>query len=272
VSEANVQSPVPRSYLFVPGNRPGRFAKACAAGAHAVIVDLEDAVPEEEKAAARAALATWLTAAQPVLVRINGPETEWFPEDLRLCKSPGIAGILLPKTERVEHLRSIDAEVGKPILPLIESAQGFWNVLEIARSPSVERLVFGSIDFQLDLAMQAEEEELLYFRSQLVLASRVAGIDAPVDGVSVAIENPEQLRVDTLRARRLGFGGKLCIHPKQVAHVNNCFRPSADQVAWARRVVEAASAAKGAAVAVDGKMVDRPVILKAEAILREFEH
>lgn len=261
------------SYLFVPGNRPERFAKACGAGADAVIVDLEDAVPAAEKAGARAALAAWLSPAQPVLVRINGAETEWFRDDLELCKTPGVAGIVLPKAERIDHLKNIEEQVGPGILilPLIETAQGLWNALELAQARNVRRLVFGSIDFQLDLAMQADEDELLCFRSQLVVASRVASIDAPVDGVSTALDDPGRLRADTLRARRLGFGGKLCIHPKQVAHVNECFRPGADEVAWAKRVLEAASAAKGAAVAVDGKMVDRPVILKAQAILSESE-
>ncbi|HSF48800.1 MAG TPA: CoA ester lyase [Burkholderiales bacterium] len=265
--------PIGRSYLFVPGNRPERFAKACGAGADAVIVDLEDAVPAAEKAGARAALAAWLSPAQPVLVRINGAETEWFRDDLELCKTPGVAVIVLPKAEGIDHLKSIEEQVGRGtlILPLIETARGLWNALELAQARNVRRLVFGSIDFQLDLAMQADEDELLCFRSQLVLASRVAGIDAPVDGVSTALDDPEQLRADTLRARRLGFGGKLCIHPKQVAHVNECFRPGADEVAWAKRVLDAASAAKGAAVAVDGKMVDRPVILKAQAILSEAE-
>jgi citrate lyase subunit beta / citryl-CoA lyase len=269
----DLMNPVPRSYLFVPGDHPGRFAKACSAGAGAVIVDLEDAVPAAEKAGARGALATWLTAAQPVMVRINGAETEWFRDDLELCRMPGVAGIVLPKAERIDHLRSIVEQVGGGalILPLIESAQGFCSALEIARMPNVQRLVFGSIDFQLDLAMQANEDELAYFRSQLVLVSRIAGIVAPVDGVSTALDDPKQLRADTLRARRLGFGGKLCIHPKQVAHVNECFRPSPDEVAWAKRVLEAASSAKGAALAVDGKMVDRPVILKAQAILSESE-
>jgi citrate lyase subunit beta / citryl-CoA lyase len=265
--------PVSRSYLFVPGNRPERFAKACSAGADAVIVDLEDAVPPAGKAAARAAVAAWLSPAQPVLIRINGAETEWFHGDVELCKAPGVAAVMLPKTERIDHLRRVEEQLGDavPILPLIETAQGLWSALEIAQVHTVERLVFGSIDFQLDLGMQADEGELLYFRSQLVLVSRIAGVQAPVDGVSTAVDDAEQLRADTLRARRLGFGGKLCIHPKQISHVNECFRPTPDEVVWAKRVLEAASAAKGAAIAVDGKMVDRPVIFKAQGILKESE-
>jgi citrate lyase subunit beta/citryl-CoA lyase len=189
-----------------------------------------------------------------------------------LCRAPGVAGIVLPKAERVDDICLVaEGAAATSILPLIESAQGFWNAYALAQSPAVQRLVFGSIDFQVDLGINGENEELLYFRSQLVLVSRLAGLQAPVDGVSTALDDPGQIRTDTLRGRRLGFGAKLCIHPGQVAHVNECFRPSREEVAWAKRVMEAASTAKGAAVAVDGRMVDRPVILKAQEVLDEAE-
>jgi citrate lyase subunit beta / citryl-CoA lyase len=263
--------PIPRSYLFVPGNRPDRFAKACAAGADAVIVDLEDSVPPAEKPAARRAIAAWLSPAQPVNVRINGTATSWFEEDAAICRQAGVAGILLPKTQGeddVDRLREI-AGGDVPILPLIETARGFFNSFEIAQRPRVSRLAFGALDFQLDLGIQGDTDELLYFRSQLVLISRLAGIAPPVDGINTEIDDPERLRATTMRAIRLGFGGKLCIHPKQIAHVNACFRPTDDEVAWAKRVVAAASASGGAAIAAQGEMVDRPVILRAERILRE---
>jgi len=133
----------------------------------------------------------------------------------------------------------------------------------------VQRLVFGSIDFQLDLGISGEGDEPLAFRSGLVLASRLDGIQPPVDGVTVEIDDPGRVREDALRGKNLGFGGKLCIHPKQVAPVNACFRPTEDEVAWARRILNAAARADGAAVAVDRKMVDRPVILKAGQIVSE---
>lgn len=264
-----MESLVPRSYLFVPGNRPDRYAKAIAAGADAVIVDLEDAVPPEDKLAARAALAAWLSPEHPVLIRVNGAESQWFREDLPLCETPGVAGLLLPKAENVEDIRILAGHcaASTPILALIETARGFWNAHALAQAPKVQRFVFGSIDFQLDLGIEGEEEELLYFRSQLVLISRVAALAPPVDGVTTAIDNADRIRGDTLRARRLGFGAKLCIHPKQVNVVNECFEPSAQEETWARRIVEAAEAVHGAAVSVDGKMVDRPVIARAEAIL-----
>ncbi len=258
-----------RSYLFVPGNRPERFAKACAVGADAVIIDLEDAVPPSGKLAARDALAAWLSPAHPVLVRINSADSEWFRDDLALCGLHGVAGIVLPKAER-EHELAIVAAAGAPaILPLIESAQGLWNAIELARSPCVQRLVFGAIDFSFDLGIKEGHERLLYFRSQLVLVSRVAGIQAPVDGVTVSFDDPDRVREDTGRARALGFGAKLCIHPKQVPIVNAGFAPSAAELAWAARVLEAASNSQGAAVALDGKMVDRPVIMIAQQMLDE---
>lgn len=268
-----MESLAPRSYLFVPGNRPDRYAKAIAAGADAVIVDLEDAVPPEDKPAARAALAAWLSPEHPVLIRVNGAESQWFREDLPLCKAPGVAGLLLPKAENAEDIRILSGHcaASTPILALIETARGFWNAHALAQAPKVRRFVFGSIDFQLDLGIEGEEEELLYFRSQLVLISRVAALAPPVDGVTTAIDDAERIRADTLRAKRLGFGAKLCIHPRQVNVVNECFEPSAQEETWARRIVEAAEAVHGAAVSVDGKMADRPVIARAEAILARIK-
>ena len=258
---------IARTYLFVPGSRPERFAKALAAGAHAVIVDLEDAVAIADKERARAAVAAALPLAQSVLVRVNAAGTPWFDADVEMCRGPGIAGVVLPKAEDPAVVATIRARVGRDvaILPLIETAAGLWNALDIARAPGVARLLFGSIDFQVDLGLR--DDELTTYRAQLVLVSRVAGIAAPVDGVTTAIDDADALARDVARARTLGFGGKLCIHPQQVAAVNAAFRPSADEVAWARRVVAADAAAHGAAVAVDGKMVDRPVLLKAQEIL-----
>jgi citrate lyase subunit beta/citryl-CoA lyase len=264
---------VPRSYLFVPANRPEMFDKACRAGAHAVIIDLEDAVPFADKAQARAALAAWLASdhrpAQPVVIRINGADTGWFADDLALCGAPGVSGVVLSKAEGVDAIERVTRAGAAAVLPLIESAAGFDNVRAIAQAPGVARLLFGSIDFQLDLGIRGEREELLFFRSQLVLVSRLAGLQAPVDGVSTAINDPARLALDALHARQMGFGGKLCIHPKQVPEVNRAFGPGEEELAWARRVLAAAAASGGAAVAVDGKMVDRPVILRAQQIVDE---
>ncbi len=259
---------VPRSYLYVPGNRPDRFDKACAAGADAVIIDLEDAVPAAEKAAARNALSTWLAPDKRVLVRVNGAATQWFAEDLRACELPGVIGLILPKTESVTaEVVALCKKRNVALLPLIETAVGMDQAKIIAASPCVQRLLFGSIDFQFELGIDGDGDELLAFRSQLVLASRLAGIQSPVDGPCTSWEDAGLLTTDCLRAKRLGLGGKLCIHPRQVATVNAMFSPSEQEIAWARRVLDAAHRSSGAAVAVDGRMIDRPVILKAERIV-----
>ena len=133
----------------------------------------------------------------------------------------------------------------------------------------MQRLAFGAIDFQLDLAMRAGFDELIFFRSQLVLASKLAGIHAPIDSPSTAIEDLAEVERDAQAARRLGFGAKLCIHPKQIDAVNRSFSSSAAEVEWAERVIAIAAQSRGAAAALDGKMIDKPVILRAQAILRE---
>jgi len=260
---------IPRSYLFVPGNRPDRFDKALAAGADAVIIDLEDAVPPAEKVLARRHVAGWLSPEHPVIVRVNAFDSEWFRDDLAVCGHAGVAGVVLPKAERVDHVEAIvdQADGTTSILPIIETAQGMWNAEALARRPRVQRLLFGSIDLSIDLNLSGEEDDLLYYRSHLVLVSRVAGLQPPVDGVTTTYESPDRVRADTQRAKRLGFGGKLCIHPRQIAPVHEAFAPTAEEVTWARRVMAAAESSRGAATAIDGAMVDRPVIKQAEAIL-----
>ncbi|WP_069268788.1 HpcH/HpaI aldolase/citrate lyase family protein [Paraburkholderia nodosa] len=260
-----------RSFLFVPGSKPERFAKALAAGADAVIVDLEDAVADADKASARAHVAdaarTFVAAPVRVLLRINGAGTQWFEDDLSLAALDGIDGIVLPKAENSAALSAVATATQKPIWPIIESAEGVWNALEVARMPGVERLIFGSVDFELDLDCDGSWDALLHARSRIVLASRVAGIQSPVDGVTVAINDEQQLAEDSSKARSLGFGGKLCIHPRQVEAVNAAFSPSADEIAKARRIVEAYERAEGGAVSMDGRMVDLPVLLKARRIV-----
>ncbi len=260
---------IARSYLFVPGTRPERFEKAIASGAHAVVIDLEDAVAPTDKNRARTIVAGALDAARRLWVRINGAGTPWFDADLALCAHPGIAGVMLPKAEDADAVAAVHAVAHRDasVLPLIESAAGLWNVRAIAEAPGVLRLAFGSIDFQVDLGMS--DDDLLAYRAAIVLASRVAGRIAPVDGVTTSIDDAAIVRRDAERARALGFGGKLCIHPAQVAAVNAAFRPTESEVAWAERVVAADAAAQGAAVAVDGRMVDRPVLLQARGILSE---
>jgi citrate lyase subunit beta/citryl-CoA lyase len=264
-----LSAPSFRSLLFVPGSRPDRFDKALAAGAAQVIVDLEDAVGPQDKDKARDALRAWLSPDRSVIVRINAADTPWFADDLTLCATAGVAAIMLPKAEQ-PHVASVMRAGAPGVIALVENAVAFATLGMLAAAPGVMRLAFGSIDFQADLGMRdATEDDLVAFRSALVLASRVANLPPPVDGVTAALDDEARLREDVLRARRLGFGGKLCIHPRQVATVNALFAPSAEEVAWAHRVIDATRNAGGNAVSVDGRMVDRPVVLRAEAILRE---
>ena len=264
---------LPRAYLFVPADRPERFAKARASGADAVIVDLEDAVAPEAKARARDALALALDESGPLIVRINAAGSPWFEDDLKLCRHPGVAAVMLPKAEGIDAVCTVVETTFKDVLPIIESARGLHEMDNIARVPGVIRLAFGSVDLALDLGIECApdgtEIELLAFRSQLVLASRLAGLAAPVDGVSTAIDDLQRLQADTERSRRLGFGAKLCIHPKQLATVQAVFTPSPERLDWARRVCKAFETAGGSAVAVDGQMVDLPVVQRARAVLRD---
>ncbi|WP_322027185.1 CoA ester lyase [Burkholderia sp. BCC1977] len=257
-----------RSYLFVPGNKPERFDKALASGADAVIIDLEDAVEPDAKVAARDAIAQWVSPEHPVLVRINARNTPWFEADAALGALKGVAGIVLPKAEHADDVCAAVALARRrvPVHPLIESANGMWNALDVAKAPCVERLMFGTLDFIADMGMSDDGASLNHFRSQLALISRVAGIESPVDGVTPDIDDGERIERAAFNGKQLGFGAKLCIHPKQIAFVHKCFRPSDDEVRWARRVLDAMRDANGGVVTVDGKMVDRPVLLRATHI------
>ncbi|MFM8696588.1 MAG: HpcH/HpaI aldolase/citrate lyase family protein [Betaproteobacteria bacterium] len=270
-----------RAALFVPATRADRIPKALASGADAVIVDLEDAVAPQDKDSARAALDVALAgelrarasagAAGPALwVRVNAG-APWSDQDLALCaRHAALQAVVVPKAESAQQMQAAFEACGrKPLVALIETAEGYARRDEVASHPAVKRLAFGSIDFQLDLGISGEGDALLVFRSGLVLASRLAGLPAPLDGVTVEVANAEVVAADAAHARALGFGGKLCIHPQQVGPVNAAFSPSPAEIAWAQRVVAACEASAGAAVAVDGKMVDRPVLLRAHALLAQ---
>lgn len=273
-----------RAFLFVPADRPERHARALASGAGGVIVDLEDAVAPERKAAAREALAASFATLpgadrQRLLVRINAAGTPWHDDD---CVQVGalvaqglIAGVVLPKAERAAHLSRIAEAIGPKgvLVPLIESAEGLSAVDELAAGPQVLRLAFGNLDFQADLglACDADEAELVPVRLALLLASRRANLPAPIDGVTPDWRDAQRLAADTARARRGGFGAKLCIHPDQVAPVQAALSPTTDELAWARRVIDAVHASGGGVVSLDGRMVDAPVVRLAERLLA-LEH
>ena len=263
------------SYLFVPGDRPERFDKALASGTDAVIVDLEDAVAEDRKQAAREAIARWAPPSGTVAlryVRVNAAGTPHHDADLALMRSlPGI-GVVLPKAESGESV-AVAALAGPgrpPLVAIVESVAGFDALDAIARAPGVGRLAFGTLDYAVDIGASHDIEGLLAPMTMLAHASRRAGLAPPVAGVTAALDDPARLAEDVRVARAFGFGAKLCIHPRQVAAVHAAFAPSEAEVAWARRVLAAVVAPDGserAAVKVDGAMVDRPVLLRARSIL-----
>lgn len=269
-----------RSFLFVPATRLDRLRKAFSSGADAVIVDLEDAVAPDDKDGARAALADCLPQLNAMergrlSLRINPVGTPWYQEDLLLAShwtSKGIGAVMCPKSEDPRALRRVVARLGSTarVVPLIESLEGLDQANELAREPHVLRLAFGHLDFQLDLGMRCtpEEPELAWARNALVAASRRAGLPPPIDGVTTDTGSVDRLQADTSRARAFGFGGKLCIHPNQVAEVNQGFSPSLTELDWAKRVLSGAAKHGGQAFSLDGRMVDLPVIRSAEALLR----
>ena len=268
-----------RSFLFVPANRSERYAKALASGAGAVIIDLEDAVALEAKAAAREQLAqAWAGFTAPersrLLIRVNAAGTSWHFDDLQLVANlaaEGLGGVVLPKAESPAMLGTLAAHAGAAcaLLPMVETAAGLAAIDALAGCPQVCRLVFGNLDFQADVGMVCgpDEAELAPVRLALVLASRRAGRAAPVDGVTASTSDFAQMQQDSQRSRRFGFGARLCIHPAQVSVVNGTLAPSAQEVDWARRVV-ALSQQRGTGVfTLDGRMVDAPVLKLAERTL-----
>ncbi len=252
--------------LFVPADRPERFAKAVNARPDAVIIDLEDAVAPDNKATARDGLArvlVELSSALPLIVRINAIGTSWHDDDLRIVKQLPLAVVMLPKSESDDDIKRVAVQSEHPVIALIESAKGLENARKIAKPAA--RLAFGSIDYAADLAMGHTQLSLLNARSEIVLASRLANIPAPLDGVTTAINAEDILLNDCAHAVELGFGGKLLIHPAQIAPAREGFKPSQQELDWACRVLDAAQSGN-AALRVDGAMVDAPVILRARQI------
>lgn len=267
-----------RSFLFLPADRLERLPKALASGAHALILDLEDAVAPERKADARDALVRlWPSLDAGIrarlLLRINAAPTPWHADDAALLgELQGLGAVMPAKVEApADLLRLFAAFPARRWLPLIESAEGLAQIDTIARVPGVQRLAFGHLDFQADLGMACEndEAELAPVRFAFVVASRRAGIAPPVDGVTTALQDNERLNADAQRARRFGFGAKLCIHPAQVAAVNTALGPSDEQRAWARRVLEAATTQGDGAFRFEGAMVDAPVLARARRFVQD---
>jgi len=276
-----------RSFLFAPANHPRRREKAFTLGADAVILDLEDACAVSEKAASRAPVVEAMRAKGASLgyVRVNPLSTPFAHGDIVAIVQPGLDGIVLPKVEsasdvaiagwliaQLERDRGLAAG-SVDLLPIVESAAGVANLREILRaSPRVKRVAFGAADFtnDLGLAWTRDELELLAHRGEIVLQSRAAGLEPPIDTVWADVKDAEGFAASAARARALGFQGKLCIHPDQVAVVNRAFTPSEEEVAKARRIVEAfaeAEARGSSAIQLDGQFIDYPIMYAARRVV-----
>jgi citrate lyase subunit beta/citryl-CoA lyase len=257
-----------RSWLFTPGDRPERFAKAVASGAEAVILDLEDAVALDAKAGARTAVAGWLVGGGRAWVRVNDRQSPYWADDLAAIAGTGALGVVLPKTETPDEVVETTARAGgADVVALIETARGIENADAIAKTPGVLALALGSADLRLNARLGDDPLAWVYPRSRLVFASRAAVLRAPLDGPDMQLDDPQITLAQSKQARASGFGGKLCIHPKQVEPVNEAFAYDSDQVAWAHAVLSAAENSDGAAVRVGSEMIDRPRLDLARRIV-----
>lgn len=255
--------------LFTPGDRFERFDKGWAASTGRLILDLEDAVTPERKPAAREAVLRWLLeTGQEPLLRVNAADTPHQAEDLDALGGSRVAGVIVPKVNTPGDLEAPRAAwPAAPLFPLIETAQGLEHATEIASAPGVAQLLLGALDLHADCGIDYPHPALLeHARLRLVLASRCAGIAAPIDSPHPAVRELDEVAKDAQSSARLGFAGKLCIHPGQIASVAEAFRPSDEQLQWAREVIAAVQDGAGA-VQVRGRMVDAPVIAWAKALL-----
>lgn len=276
-----------RSKLFVPGSRPELFAKAAASAADALSFDLEDAVAEERKGEARAALADFLgspeaACGKALVVRVNAVGTRHFAADMEAVSRPGLALINLPMVEdvatvaeaaalleRLEPKRGVANPIG--LLVNIETPKGLRKAAELAAAhPRVSGLQIGYADLLEPTGIDRRDEAALaHIRLAVRLAAAEGGVPA-YDGAFGAVKDPDGYRAECLAARRHGFAGKSCIHPTQIAIANESFMPDAAEIERARRILAAAAEAEAKGVGaylVDGQMIDAPFLIRARAIV-----
>ena len=281
-----------RTALFVPGNRPDRVDKAIATAADRVIIDLEDAVAVSQKEKTRTLVRDKIITHKDrgVLVRVNGLETDFITGDLEAVVVNELGGLVLPKTENSHqvgkiHRLLVDLEKKQglqagstAVILLTESALGVQNIFQISSAATELNREFlialGAADYALDMGIEITKDgaELMYPRSRIASACRAAGLAPPLDTpFMIDLKDIEALKDDAARAKQLGFQGKLCIHPNQIEPVHFIFTPTAEEIAFARRVVdafEAEEAGGSAAIQVDGKFVDYPVVERSRRILK----
>ena len=276
-----------RTFIFAPGNHARKVEKVFGTGADAVILDLEDAVAVAEKEATRARIVTALQGPRRCrgYVRVNDITTEFCFGDLEAVVGPGLDGIVLPKVESAADVTMIDWVVGNierksgmtvgaiDLIPIIETGRGLAAAREICGAGGrLKRISFGAGDYTRDMGLDwtLEETELASAQAEIVLASRINELEPPLDTVFIHIREHDHFKRSAERGRRLGFQGKLCIHPDQVPIANAAFAPTEEETAWARRIVESfaeAEAAGSASIQVDGYFVDYPIVVKARRIV-----
>lgn len=272
-----------RSYLFVPAKKLSVMKKAVFSEADSVIFDLEDAVAESEKDNARKLIEEALSEykdEKPIYIRMNDISTPYWEEDLDAAVRCGANGVLVPKSESDEGIRlvcnkvrEVSEEPDFEVIPLLETAKGIQFAYEVASADSlVTNIAFGYIDFSLDVGVEitSGEEELLYARSKIVIASRAAEKGSPIDAVYPDLQNNVGLQNETTLAKRLGFRGKLAIHPKQIETVHQVFAPEDEKLQEAKEVVEKFEEAERqglASISVNEKLVDYPVYKKAKEMV-----
>ena len=281
-----------RSLIFVPGNRPNMLERARAFDADIIMVDLEDSVPPAEKVNARNLARQWVPelrkAERRVMVRVNSLDTGLTRDELAAVIGPSLFGISLSKTESTWDLREADRIIGPmeaaaglepgsiKVIPWIESARAVINVHQMATASSrTIAIAFGAEDYTNDMGIQRTDigEEVYFPRSAVAVAARAANI-ASLDGPYVAFRNPEGLRQDAQAARQMGYTGKFAIHPSQIDIINETFSPKPEDVEYARQVVEAwrqAEAAGRGSLDLNGRMVDVPVVKRAQSLLAQVE-
>lgn len=268
-----------RSLLFVPGNREDMMYKSLKTEADALIFDLEDSVPDDYKDKARYEVGKIINSQKEksIYVRINEINSPWILDDVIKLSKLQIKGFVIPKITEPEDITKIlwllnckNSQL--QIIPIIETAKGIMNVDSIAKIERIEAIMFGAIDYLLDIKGSSEEEiSTIFPRAKLINACRTYGL-SPIDTVFPDFRNNQALEKECIKAKAMGFSGKACIHPNQIAIINKIFGPQKQEIEWAQRVIKAyekaLSEGKGA-VSVDGMMVDEPVVKKATDILKQ---
>ena len=266
-----------KTWLFVPATRIDRVAKAFASGADAVIADLEDAVAGVDKAEARKALRSYYDSNdyQPIWVRINQAGSENFEEDLKICQQmPNLAGLILPKAEQAADIEKVHHATGLPIIALIETALGLYQIDSMAKASGLLAFSYGFLDLCNDLQVQvgtaAADIIANQIRYQLLLTSKVHSLLAPIDTVYTDFNDEQGLSQRVQLWSQMGMSGMLCIHPKQVAVVQQSLQPTDAEIEFAKRVIEEYEQSGQAVFKIDGNMVDAPVIERCRQLLDQL--